>query len=377
MKSLDFQEKIRVSTRLIRCLVLPLAVLLAGISDRAVAVEVPALYQGSTQVTSRDSARERQRAFRDALGQVLIKNTGSTEVINHPVIRRALNNADDYVDTWSYRSVPATPGGDGEEPGIEINVTFFEPEVLSLLDNAEIPLWPRNRPYTLVWVAVQEELGDRQLVGSSSSEFRDVMDTLQAEAARRGLPLLLPVLDFEDRRAIGVEDVWDMNREKLLAASGRYQSESILAIRLVKTLGGEVIGKSSYLFRDQVMALESFEDSEEEFLRDSIDLAARELSAYYAVLLSGTDSNMEVNLTVNGIDSVEDYAGLLDYVGQLTDVNDIHIDSVDQETVKLKLSTGGQLRQLVETIALNRNMTPTGELVRNDNQVYMSYRWNR
>jgi hypothetical protein len=106
-------------------------------------------------------------------------------------------------------------------------------------------------------------------------------------------------------------------------------------------------------------------------------MAANELSGYYAVLLSGTDSGIKVNLTVEGIHDAEDYAGLLNYVGRLTNVNAFQIASVDNESIELILSTGGQLRQLVETIALNRNLLPVSELVRENNQVYMSYQWNQ
>ena len=339
------------------------------------------LYQGSVVVRSRDNERERQQAFTEAFRQVLTKVTGSTEVLTDAVVRRALSNADDYVDTWSYRNVEAEEAaGNIQESApansIEINVTFFEPEVLSLLDNANIPIWPGNRPYTLVWLVAQDELGARELLGSSSNDFQDLIELLEMEADHRGLPLLLPILDFEDLRVVSANDVWEMDAEKLLAASQRYQNEGVLVIRIFKTLSGDVFGKSNYLFRDQVLELEVFDALIENFIQESVALATEEISSYYAVLLSGTDSSIEVNLTVEGIASAADYAALLDYVTRLTDVNDCQIASVENQKIMLRLSTGGQIRQLVETIALNRTLMPLGELLRNDNQVYMTYQWN-
>jgi len=213
-------------------------------------------------------------------------------------------------------------------------------------------------------------------VGASSNGFAEIISVLESEARDRGLPLLLPILDFEDMRAVSANDVWDMDTEKLLQASQRYQSESVLVIRLFRTLSGEVFGKSNYLFRDQVFELETFEQSEQSFIRQSVSLATDEISAYYAVLLSGTDSNMQVSLTVEGIKSAEDYAALLAYVANLTDVNDYQIAAVENQTIILRLSTGGQIRQLVESIALSRALEPLDELIRDDNQVYMSYQWN-
>lgn len=343
-----------------------------------VAVEVPSLYQGTVLVSSREDERERNRAFSNALRQVLLKVTGNNDVYTAPLIRRALANADDYVDTWSYRSV--TGSGDEQtsgNDGVELSVRFFEPQVLQLLEEAGIPLWPSNRPYTLVWMVVQDELGDRTLIDSGANEFADILALLESESEKRALPLLFPILDFEDRQAVSLQDAWNLEAERLLAASERYQSESVLAVRLFRTLGGDVFGKSVYLFRDQVFELEVVEEALSGFIEESVALAADELSAYYAVLLSGTDSRMEVNLSVQGVQSAEDYAGLLTYLGGLTGVNDFQIVTVNQEVIELKLSTGGQLRQLVESIALNRSLLPAGDLVREDNQVFMRYQWNR
>ncbi len=344
------------------------------------------LYQGTVTVESRNDERERLSAFSNVFRQVLIKVTGNSEVLTLPQIRRALNNADDYVDTWSYRSISEsdsalTAAVDATRVGstaqrVELTVSFFEPEVLSLLETANTPLWPGNRPYTLVWLVVQEELGARQIVGASTNAFPDVMALLDLEADNRALPILLPILDFEDMRAVSANDVWDMDAEKLLQASRRYQSESVLVIRLFRTVAGDVFGKSNYLFRDQIFEVEMFEQSAESFIRESVALATNEISAYYAVLLSGTDSSIEVNLTVEGIKSAEDYAALLDYVANLTDVNDYQVAAVENQTIMLRLSTGGQIRQLVETIALSRTLEPLDELIRNDNQVFMSYQWN-
>jgi len=386
MKCLDFSVKIHFSPLFARVICLLSPVLFIFQMEAVLAVEVEDLYQGTVMVESRNNERERLTAFSDVFRQVLIKVTGSTEVLTLPQVRQALNNADDYVDTWSYRSIsdpvqalpaPANTVRSGDPAQrVELSVTFFEPEVLSLLEAANIPLWPGNRPYTLVWMVAQDELGARQLVGASSNGFAEIISVLESEARDRGLPLLLPILDFEDMRAVSANDVWDMDTEKLLQASQRYQSESVLVIRLFRTLSGEVFGKSNYLFRDQVFELETFEQSEQSFIRQSVSLATDEISAYYAVLLSGTDSNMQVSLTVEGIKSAEDYAALLAYVANLTDVNDYQIAAVENQTIILRLSTGGQIRQLVESIALSRALEPLDELIRDDNQVYMSYQWN-
>jgi len=346
------------------------------------AIEVEALYQGTVSVESRQDARERNRAFGNALRQVLLKVTGNSAIFSNTGIRRALANADDYVDTWSYRTVSfdktaAELPVSEDSNNIELDVSFFEPQIQALLEESAIPFWPENRPYTLVWAVVENELGDRQLAGDGVGESEEVQRIMEGEADRRGLPLLFPIMDFEDRQAISVDRIWELDEESLALASRRYQSESVLAMRIFRTIGGEVVAKSSYLFRDQVFTRDAFEEPLTDFIGQSVDMAAYELAGYYGILLSGTQSRMEVNLTVNGIRSVEDYAGLLGYVNELTDVSEYQVASVNNETIQLRLSTGGQIRQLVETIALNRSLSPLGDLIRENNQVFMNYQWNR
>lgn len=380
MKLIDFSVKNRISGYCSQACWLVLAGLFCLLPWTLHAVEVTGLYQGAVTVSSRGSESERNRGFSQAFRQVLLKVTGDEAVLSQPAVRQALANADDYVDTWSYRNMPApiNPAAEGAlaPATIELNVTFFEPDVRRLLELARIPIWPGNRPYTLVWVALQDELGQRQLIGSSSAGYANIAAMFEQHAGVRALPILFPVLDIEDRRAISATDVWDMERDSILAASTRYQSESVLVVRMFRTLSGDVLGESQYFLRGQVFTLEAFEMPVAEFVRKSLDMVANELSAYYAVFLSGTESNVAVNMTIAGISSAEAYAGLLNYVGQLTDVNNYQVAQVKGDTIRLTLSTGGQLRQLVETIALSQNLLPTGELVRNENEVFMSYQWN-
>lgn len=145
--------------------------LLCFLAVPARAVDVEGLYQGAVELQSRNDERERQRAFAPALRQVLLKVTGRQDSLEHPVIVGALSRAQDYAASWAYRSRPVPPAtGEAGTPRehLELEVNFFEGAVQDLLKSAEIPLWPQDRPVTLVWAVVQEELGERELLSSSS-----------------------------------------------------------------------------------------------------------------------------------------------------------------------------------------------------------------
>ena len=215
------------------------------------------------------------------------------------------------------------------------------------------------------------------MLASSANPDSTLLERLDNYADQRGLPLLYPILDLEDQLRLNVNRLWELDEQAILNASRRYQAESILAIRIFRSLSGELLARSLYFFRDNVFSYEEFESSENEFLQGSINLVSTELSQYYAVLLSSTENSVPVDFQVDGIDSPADYSALLSYLRTLEGVNAFQLKRADQGTLILRLETGGQLRQLVETIALEPSLQIVSELNRDGLDVSMHYRWLR
>ncbi|HHX81361.1 MAG TPA: DUF2066 domain-containing protein [Pseudomonadaceae bacterium] len=352
----------------------------------AQAAEMPGLYRAAVPVLSRDDVSERQRAFRSALEEVLVKLTGRADIAQQPGLAEALRNAQPYVESFSYRSVTTggeaaaieSTGGAQDRMQLLLETDFYRSQIETLLESARVPLWPPNRPDTLLWLAVQEASGQRSLasIGGPGSTW---LTQLQEVAQHKGLPLLLPVLDLEDRRALRPELLWSFDLDALRSASARYQVESILAVRLYSLPGGQVFARAVHLFRDQVLELDAVEVPAQGFLEDSIAMVAAELSAHYAILLSGVSTSASAQnaaqLVVSGIDSVADYASLLDYLNRLTVVQAVQVREVAGGRIVLELATGGQLRQLIEVLALDRRILPLAQAERDNLQLNLQYQW--
>lgn len=346
----------------------------------AFAAEVSGLYVAAATVTSRDDERERQQGFSAGFREVIVKLTGRRDSLDNPVVARALGSPQSYVATWSYNTLlPTDPFAQPGQPArIEMQVTFFESGVQQVLNEAGIAIWPSNRPDTLVWVTLQDELGERYRASALPEEGGDLLTAIRAEATQRGVPLLFPLQDFADLRSLSIEQLWNFDINALRIASSRYQGESILALRVFRSLSGDVSGKAVYIFRDQVQEFDVLESALEPFVEGSIDLVAANLASYYAILRSGAgnDSEEQVLLTVDGVDSAGDYAGLMRYLGGLAAVSGIQVLSAHGASVELQLKTGGQARQLIESIALDRNLTALGDVTRSGSEVRMHYQWS-
>lgn len=335
----------------------------------AEAIEVENLYQGRVIVESRSDERERDEAFGEALREVLIKVSGRRDFLGQSRISTALGRPQEYVDSWSYNS---RQGPEGESL-IELRVSFAPESIQRLLSDNDIALWPSNRPLTLVWMVTENERGERQVLGQGDAH--PLVAVVREEMRQRGMPVLLPLMDLDDNRAIDTERLWNLEREHIRAVSLRYAVDSILVVRVFTSLGSEYLGRSSYLFRDKRLETELYADSLEALVQPAVDQAADELAGYYSVLLSGTEAGVPVSMQVDGVEDLEDYAALLQYVEALTDVSGYSVTRVAGDRIELELSTGGQIRQLVESIALGRQLVAVSDPVRDDDRLFMHYRW--
>jgi len=360
-------------SRLNRLRLLCLLLLLQALTPAfSFAVEVGGLYQTEQVVVSRDDERERNRAFTRGLADVLLKLSGRQQTLNAPAVKQAMQTPQSYVEGWAYQT--RTSAIAGEPAQLILQISYFQPQIQRVLEDAGIPLWPANRPETLIWVVVQDELGERKLAEPLGEEA-ELYAAMQAVADQRALPLQLPLMDLEDRFNLSPDKAWIADQDALLAASKRYGIDSVLSVRLFRTLTGETFAKASYYFRDTSLVLEDFEQTESQFLTSSVNMVAEELVDTFAVRISGVDNGTRVNLAVSGVRKIADYANLLTYLRNLAVVTDVQVLAVDGEDITLQLKTGGQLRQLMETLSLETTLQQLSEPMRSGQEFAIRYAW--
>ena len=190
------------------------------------AVTVTGLYDAEVPVASQDAA-ERDRALRGALLEVVVRVSGQRRVPPTGVLSGALQNPSRFVQEFGYGSLP--DAGSGARPsaggGGRLWVRFDPGAVNELLRQAGLPVWGRSRPATVVWLAVERD-GQREIV--SASDPGTLGAAVQSRARARGVPILLPTLDAEDRARVRVDDVWGDLTDKVSAASRRYQADVVV-----------------------------------------------------------------------------------------------------------------------------------------------------
>ena len=363
-------------------------------------LQVSGLYEHRVMVANESDA-ERNRAFREALEAVLLKVTGDRRWLRAPVIQEAISNAQSYVEAISYSSEATEVSADaidleqGEEifsdpqendvAGLDnsqtreiretryIDVNFTQSLLDELLASADIPVWDSNRPSVLVWMALQNNEGERRMLTAENNP--EIITLMQKFAAERGLPIIFPVLDFEDRRALTEDAVWALDEDIIRRASERYGADSVLSGRLHFTISGELVGLWQFIFQGQVEVFDGFDEELESYLVEPLDRITNQLASHFALVPETTNQQI-VRIQVEGIRDLSEYSALLNYVSGLGLVESVTTTAFEGQLLELQLGLLGNTQQLYELIALDRDLLPVTNTQRLNGSA-LTYRWTR
>lgn len=308
-------------------------VLFAFAALPAAAVEVTTLY--TAQVTLDEEQDDpRAAAYRDALVTVLLRVSGSELAGDQELIDLLFPDPASYI-------VQFRPGSE------ETLWVSFDGEAIERgLRAAGQTVWDSDRPLTLIWLAVDWGQGEREIIGADDPERapdaarsidrnRLLRERVLDTAERRGLPVMFPLLDTEDLQAVSFSDIWGGFDEPLLAASERYEVNSILVGRFRP--GSSQRNQWHYYFGGE----ERNWFGEPEL---ALNLVADELAAEFAV--SGSAPLESVDLAVAGVDSIEAYGSVQSLLAELTIVEAFAIIEVAGDQIVYRVDVRGGAERL-------------------------------
>ncbi|MCW8331773.1 DUF2066 domain-containing protein [Photobacterium sp. SDRW27] len=278
------------------------------------AATVTNLYQAQVVLPDTDKQSEK-KAREEALEQVLIKVSGQSAITQNEVIRKAVANNSPYISQFGYGSL------DGQQT---LELTFDRARIRNLLTQASSTLWGEQRPNVLVWM-VNEANRSRDIVWDQSGNAFDPQ--LKSAADSRGVPVLMPIGDFEDVTAINIPDLWGGFVQPIASASARYQPDAILVVR-VRQQADETVQLGWQLFADKPEYLTTSRTAPAEgrsaggsaqALTDMMNQVADFLAEKYAVQLGGA-SEGHFAIQVDNIQSTEDFFALERMLTNMTSV---------------------------------------------------------
>jgi len=320
------------------------------LSQNVFAVAVDDLFE--VEVIAKSQSREdRNAAIKEAMTIVLGRVMAGRNIFQDPVVQSALVDAPRYVQQYQYSLVPMASGSAGSSR--LMRVLFDETALLDLMKASKLGIWNEIRPEMLVWLVV-ERRGRRSLYRQGVGPEMD--KALFAAAKRKGLPLLLPLMDLQDQQNISVKAVLSVHSEALLKASERYDTPAVLAARVVH-------GKSCWLadwtlyFDQKISQWSSPCSTLFEVMLSGMQGAYDKLSDFYAVKV-GVLEQGEVTLKIMAIKGIDDMTRVTDYLEGLPGIKSVSWLRVEAGGNFFKIESAGERQEILDMLALGRILEP-------------------
>ena len=317
----------------------PLADAPEGLSEGMVPAERdPSLYQGQVTLISQ-GAGERRAATARALAQVMVKLTGNPQAASHPVVRRAMANAQSYVSTSDSSESSDQQGNTaiGGVPVYRTTMNFaFEPNGIdALVAAAGLEYWGGNRPRPLLWLAIDDGRGARLV----NAQQLAVVKPLADRGLERGLRFGMPAGSAVEQAA--VQTIWSQAAPQMLPLTARYGGQVQLLGKVYRAGGGWT---ADWLLSDGDKELSrwSFTDpSPQRAIASGADGAADAIARRDAVpMRAGEPTTLTVE--VSGLRDGTDFTRAMGYLQTLAVVQGLQVQRAtpDGLVLDLKLAVG-------------------------------------
>lgn len=358
-----------------------LIVCLLFISFNASAVTVNDLYQVKVPVDDQQEI-SRKLGIRQAFHQVLIKISGHQDVITNPLLATANDNAENYVQGFSYQQ-------DGYDEQVYLQVWFSKTLIIPLMKKAHAPIWGENRPLLLNWLAIEVPQespletasttefinkvsnaaqgasepgnsassilrGQRQLVSEQVLQWQKPFEQVFSDL---GLPTLWPLADLEDQSNLSVNQLWWLLSDPINLASQRYQADANLAGKLQQGEEGAWLYDGILFHAGIKETISVTADSPKEALA----LAAANISYYFAdqfaIKSDPMNGRLGVRVSISDVKNFTAYSQVLTYLKSITGVRLVEVGQVNKENIQLYLTLEGSWDKVQRIINLDDKLT--------------------
>jgi len=329
-------------------------VCLAFISFQAPAALIDDLYDAKIEVLDQSQANYK-KALRQALQQVLVKVSGNRALLDSALITQNISRAADYLRSYRYETL------DGR---LYLLLNFAPQRIEKMIRVAGFPVWDKRRPDSIVWLAVEEPKSKQRKILSRDSDIA-LFEALELSASERGIEIIEPLWDLNDRQQLGVYDIWGGFSQQINQASQRYDVQAVLSARLYQ---GKVADNKELIpwladwtlsHNGQLMSGQISGPEQGFLLLSLVNILADKLAAEYAIDLTGKDPNeAKTEISIMNVASLGSYVQVLTFLNSLSVVANAALIVQQGEKATFQLDLLGDKEDLVRALSLDDKITP-------------------
>jgi hypothetical protein len=311
------------------------------------AVEVDNLYRVDIAVKDRggDSMSKAQLA---AFKQVLIRIGGTAGVLENPLIKAQLSKTENYMLQFGYL----------ESEDAVVRIEFDSARINRLLRQANEGVWGNRRPLVMLWLAKEKD-GERTILADSSHS--SLPGLIKSTSERRGLPVLLPLMDLDDAMQVSVSDIWGRFQQPLSQASARYAADAQVSAKLFQQGETWVIDWQLVTLPDNKPLADTvtskLSGELERIVPGMVDQLADQFAAIYAVAGGSLESD-ELTITVTNVEQPDIYVKVMRQLASLTQVSSVEVVSFNGSNAVFKLGLLGDPASVLSALELDEHLVP-------------------
>jgi hypothetical protein len=353
------------------------------------ALDVNDLYQASVHVDSQ-GREERKDALKQAMQAVMLKVGGQLSVLDNGVLKKALKTANTFITQYHYQEINQPAKLQNEllteklvkrptKKQLSLVVSFNEDKINKLFYQANLPIWGSLRPQILLWLIDEQGVQRRIISNSRITDTADIDFSSLANrfSEQRGLPILMPLMDFDDVTQITVSDLWGRFEQPIRSASARYLPEAIVVMR---------VSNSSLVALNESVALGNTINGEQDvvnyvldwtLLSPQVDTNKQPIGEQYqgmdkaSVFQQGladitetiyqhyalsTERDNSIVIEVANIESLAVYTELFNFLTDLSSIKSVTLISATGKVRRFNLQLLGSKDALLATLKLNQRL---------------------
>ncbi len=305
----------------------------------------------SVSMLLKDNQLATEKAAKEkAFSEVLVRVSGQTDIIKNAAVTKIIPQAQSYINQIGFSN---------EKGNKVLKVDFNEEKIRSLLSKIGAPYWPEPRPDVLFWLIEDKNLG-KQIIWEQSNS--PLIGQLKNKAKYRGLPILIPIGDFDDVVSVAVPDLWGGFAEQVASAGERYGARGFVIVRIHKNK------TMDWQFYPDENAF-SAQDVQNGRALGSLDKNLTELvnviTNYYVentLVLSRNTINNKQLLQVRGVDTTADLFALEKLLKSFSSVASVSVNGISGTTAFFKLTL------LVSPNIFENELEKTNRLLKSDEE---------
>jgi hypothetical protein len=315
---------------------------------------VPGLYEAGVYVEDQ-SVQVRQVATEAAMKMVLVKLTGDRNAATRMELQPLIDRSQDYVQQYRYLEPDQNQALIGFDNQLTINVLFDETNLNDALRSLGIQVWGRERPSTLVWIAIQDETSRRIIQPELSP---DIFNEIETRAQERGIVLINPLFDLQDNSALRASDIWGGFHFSVKNVSQRYYPDIIVTGKIESAVPGIWEGQWTVYLNDKIEQYFTQGSYLESVLREGVDGLADIIASNYSQSVMAEIGSIE--LQVVDVVTVDQYAKVLKYFESLSPVTEVEVLEIKPGQVNFRISAHGGSSAVVQAINFGRILEAVG-----------------